>query len=132
MIKLMPVLLTLSVSSLAFGQSTKLDTTSVVLADALVKPEVRECIDSVLLANDVTNGSDGTFSVKEAETYTAEEPLFPGSNSPEIQTVTHYILKARAYSQPKTGSSKTIRIAFDIKITSGTGVLSYGCSAQVQ
>ena len=128
--KLISVLVMLSMSSFAFGQSTNLNSTSVGLADVLVKPEVRDCIDSALLANDVTNGSDGSFSVKEVETYTAQEPLF--SNSAQMQSVTHYILKTRASSEPKGGPSKRIGIVFDITIASGTGILSYNCSAQLQ
>lgn len=127
--KLISVLVILSVSNFAFGQSTNLDATAVSLADVLVKPEVRECIDTTLLANDVTNSSDGSFGVKEVETYTSQEPLF--LNSAQMQSVTHYILKTRASSKPKAGPSKRIGIVFDIKIASGTGVLSYDCSASI-
>lgn len=128
--KLISVLVMLSMSNFAFGQSTNLDATSVGLADVLVKPEIRECIDSALLANDVINGSDGSFSVKEVETYTAQEPL--SSNSTQMQSVTHYILKTRAFSKAKAGRSVRIGIVFDITIASGTGILTYNCSAQLQ
>lgn len=55
-------------SIFVFAHGTELDDTSVVLADVLVKPKVRDCIDSALVANDVTNGNSGSFSVKEVET----------------------------------------------------------------
>lgn len=113
-------------STVAMAGNTKLDKNSVELANVLVQPEVRECIESAIKSHKLYMDM---LSVSEVEIYQTSEPLLPGLADRQIN---HYIIQARSAADTGNNMIEPITVKFHIEVDSGTGVLSYRCSSNIQ